>query len=213
VVSRKKRIPQSLCGYCVLDTTSTYHLLETLFLADMDEFPLNHTASRDTPAAKPQGYVAMKVEYINPFLSAAISVFDTMLGMTLARGEPYLKDGEQTNYDISGVIGLSGEAKGMVVLNMSREVALGAAGKMLGETCTEINADVSDAVGELTNMVAGAAKAKIESLNMSISLPTVVKGESHCIVFPKNTRPICIPFNCTWGPVIVEVGLVDEKGA
>jgi chemotaxis protein CheX len=155
----------------------------------------------------------MKVEYINPFLSAAISVFDTMLGTTLLRGEPFLRESDQPNYDVSGVIGLSGEGKGMVVLNMSREVALGAAGKMLGETCTEVNADVTDAVGELTNIVAGAAKAKLENLNMSISLPTVVKGESHCIVFPKNTRPICIPFNCAWGPVVVEVGIVEDRTA
>jgi len=29
----------------------------------------------------------MKVEYINPFLSSAISVFNTMLGTSLTRGE------------------------------------------------------------------------------------------------------------------------------
>lgn len=65
----------------------------------------------------------MKVEYINPFLTAAISVFKTMLQTTLTRGEPYLKDGTQPNYEVSGMIGLSGQAKGMVVFSLSREAA------------------------------------------------------------------------------------------
>jgi chemotaxis protein CheX len=151
----------------------------------------------------------MKVEYINPFLVAAISVFNTMLGTTLKRGEPFLKDVTQPNHEISGLIGLSGKAKGMVVLSVSREVALNAAGTMLGMQLMEINADVADAIGELTNMIAGSAKAQIENLEMSVSLPTVITGKAHCIDFPKNTKPICIPFECKWGPVTVEVGIVE----
>ncbi len=151
----------------------------------------------------------MKVEYINPFLTAAISVFNTMLGTTLIREEPFLKNGTQPNHEVSGMIGLSGKAKGMVVLSLSREAALGAAGAMLGERPKEINADVADAVGELTNMIAGAAKAQLEHLQLSVSLPSVITGKTHCIEFPKNTQPICIPFNCEWGAVTVEVGLVE----
>jgi chemotaxis protein CheX len=151
----------------------------------------------------------MKVEYINPFLSSAISVFNTMLGVALTRGEPYLKKGNQPDHEISGIIGLSGKAKGMVVLSLCREVAINATATMIGEQPSDINADVADAVGELTNMIAGAAKAQLEHLKMSVSLPSVVTGKSHCIEFPKNTLPICIPFTCKWGSVAVEVGIVE----
>jgi chemotaxis protein CheX len=151
----------------------------------------------------------MKVEYINPFLTAAISVFNTMLGTTLTRGEPFLKNGTQPNHEISGIIGLSGKAKGMVVLSLSREAALSVAGIMLDSQPQEINSDVADAVGELTNMIAGAAKAKLDHLEMNLSLPTVITGKTHCIDFPKRTMPICIPFDCKWGPVTVEVGIVE----
>jgi chemotaxis protein CheX len=151
----------------------------------------------------------MKVEYINPFLSSTISVFSTMLGTTLTRGEPFLKNGTQPNHEVSGMIGLTGKARGMVVLSMSREAALGAASALLSETQKEINADVADAVGELTNMVAGAAKAQLDHLKMSVSLPTVITGKAHCIEFPKHTTPICIPFESKWGPVAVEVGILE----
>jgi chemotaxis protein CheX len=151
----------------------------------------------------------MNVEYINPFLNAAVSVFHTMLGTELTRDEPFLKDCTQPNHEVSGMIGLSGKAKGMVVLSLSREAAIKAASTMLGETLVEINSDVADAVGELTNMIAGSAKANLEHLNMSVSLPTVITGKAHCIEFPKNTMPICIPFFCEWGDVAVEVGIVE----
>ncbi len=96
----------------------------------------------------------------------------------------------------------------MVVLSLSREAAINAAATMIGEKLHSIDADVADAVGELTNMIAGAAKAQLEHLQLSVSLPTVITGKSHCIDFPKNVMPICIPFDCKWGPVTVEVGIV-----
>ncbi len=152
----------------------------------------------------------MKVEYINPFLAATVNVFNTMLRCQLTRGQPFLKGGVQPDYDVSGVIGLSGSAKGTVVLSLCREAALMAAAAMLGERPEAVNADVRDAVGELTNMIAGSAKAKLEHLALSVSLPSVITGKGHCIDFPKNVTPICIPFDSAWGAITVEVGLLEE---
>jgi len=153
----------------------------------------------------------MKVEYINPFLTSTVSVFDTMLHCKLERGTPYLKNGAQPQHEVSGVIGLSGKAQGTVVLGLSREAALGATEVMLQARPAEVNGDVTDAVGELVNIIAGSAKAKLEHLNMSVSLPTVITGKNHCIEFPTKVTPICIPFGSVWGDITVEVGL-SEKG-
>jgi len=149
----------------------------------------------------------MNVEHINPFLSATVTVFRTMLKCELVRGQPFLKNGTQPPFDISGIIGLSGAAKGTVVLSLCRESALRAAEAMLGQAPSSIDADVRDAVGELTNMIAGSAKAKLEHLNLSVSLPSVITGKGHCIDFPRSITPVCIPFDCPWGMVAVEVGL------
>ena len=54
----------------------------------------------------------MKVEYINPFLTATVNVFHTMLRCPLTRGQPFLKGGPQPEYDISGVIGLTARPRG-----------------------------------------------------------------------------------------------------
>lgn len=152
----------------------------------------------------------MKAEYINPFLMSAIAAFDTMLGCRLNRGTPYVKNGFQPEHEVSGVIGLSGKARGTVVLSLSREAALSATAVLLQERPLDINADVADVVGELTNIIAGGAKAKLEHLDMSVSLPTVITGKCHCVEFPKKVTPISIPFDSEWGRITVEVGLVDE---
>lgn len=151
----------------------------------------------------------MKVEYINPFLTSAISAFDTMLGCRLMRGTPYIKNASQPEHEVSGIIGLSGKARGTVVLSLSRQAALNVTGVLLQEQPTEINADVADAVGELTNIIAGGAKAKLEHLDLSVSLPTVITGKCHCVEFPRKATPICIPFESEWGHITVEVGLID----
>jgi chemotaxis protein CheX len=151
----------------------------------------------------------MNVEYINPFLVSTISVFETMLNCRLERGTPRLLNATQPQHEVSGVIGLSGRAQGTVVLGLSREAALNAAEAMLQERPAQLNRDVTDAVGELVNIIAGSAKAKLEHLDLSVSLPTVITGKFHCIEFPTKVIPICIPFSSPWGEISVEVGLCE----
>ncbi len=152
----------------------------------------------------------MKAEYINPFLSATVAVFDTMLGCKLGRRDPFVKESFQPEHEVSGIIGLSGRAKGTVVLSLNKEAALQATSVLLKEKRTELNAEVIDAIGELTNIIAGNAKSQLEHLALNVSLPTVVTGSDVSIEFPRDVSPICIPFESSWGQISVEVGLVEE---
>ena len=155
-------------------------------------------------------YAPVNVDCINPFLTAAVNVFQTMLSCELKRGKPYLHDGGQPAHEVSGVIGLSGKAVGTVVMSVGRDVAMKATEVMLGEAPPDMNADVADTVGELTNMIAGSAKAQLAQFEMSISLPSVIMGRHHTVMFPTDTKPINIPFDSAWGPVCVQVGLYEK---
>mgnify|MGYP002624902863 CR=1 FL=1 len=164
-----------------------------------------------TSEAAPR-YSSIRAEYVNPFLTSAAHVFRTMLNCELRRGTPYLKRDADTDLEISGIIGLSGEAVGAVVLSMARSVALEATAAMLGEMPPDLDEDVVDAVGELTNMIAGNAKAKLEELRVSISLPSVIIGLNHSVSFPSGATPIGIPLTSDWGNLCVEVGLCRQEG-
>lgn len=151
----------------------------------------------------------MRVEFINPFVASTQSVFHTMLGCTLTRGPLSLKQDHAPMYEVSGLIGLCGKCQGMVVVSLGRETALEIAATMLGDRPTELGADVLDAVGELTNMIAGAAKTQLEQYSLNISLPTVICGKAQSIKFPSESPPMLIPFDSAIGPVCVQVGMVE----
>lgn len=156
----------------------------------------------------------MQAEHINPFIKALDNTFQTMLGCKVNRGSLYLKTAaaDKGPYEICGIIGLSGMAVGTVVLSLERNVALKAASSMLMTEAKEVDDDVLDAVGELANMVAGAAKAELEEYRLSVSLPNVITGTDHDVHFPSNVEPICVPFECPWGALVLEVGLATTEG-
>jgi len=149
---------------------------------------------------------SLTAEYINPVISATRTVFETMLECTPKRTGLTLKESLTPRHELSAVIGISGKVAGTIVLSVSREAALEILNRLVGIETDEINTDVCDAVGELTNMIAGAAKAQMERLELSISIPNIVSGVDHVIHYPSNVRPICISFESEVGSFAIEVG-------
>jgi len=152
----------------------------------------------------------LRVEIINPFITAVLHTFDTMVQCKVERSAPVLKTNPQPLYPVSGIIGLTGQATGTVVVTMSTSLALRSASVMLMAEYTAIDADVLDAVGELTNIIAGHAKAQLEEYHLSLSMPNVIEGAGAIIHFPERSRPITIPFNTEWGPLAVELGFAEK---
>ncbi|MEO1496564.1 MAG: chemotaxis protein CheX [Planctomycetota bacterium] len=155
----------------------------------------------------------MKVEHINPFLKAVTNTFTTMLAADAHRGELTLGDPKIRQFPISGLIGLSGGASGMVVINLSEELALNAASAMLMEEKTEVDDDVLDAIGELANVIAGQAKTELEEYKLFVGLPNVITGDGHEIRFPSATPPLAVSFSTAMGPMRLEVGFEPELSA
>lgn len=152
----------------------------------------------------------MQVELLNPFLNATVNVFRTMLNCELKRGQPALKRSHLPQYEVSGLIGLTGNRQGMVVVSLGRTTAMKATEILLCERPDGITSQVVDAVGELTNMIAGAAKAELVQFQLSVGLPSVICGKNHLIGFPSNSTPIVLPFESPLGPICVDVGLANE---
>jgi chemotaxis protein CheX len=152
----------------------------------------------------------MNVEMINPFITSTVNALSTMAFIVPQRGQPAVKINEQApNADISGVIGLSGDANGWVSIGLSRPLSLKIAENMLGEPKTYIDADVRDAVGEIVNMIAGGAKSELSQKGFSfkLAIPTVVVGDQHQIAQKKNIPYMLIPFNSAEGNFFICVCL------
>ena len=153
----------------------------------------------------------MNAKFINPFLEGTITVLTTMAFVSPKPGKPYLKKDQIAAGDISGIIGMTGAARGSLALSFSKSCILKIVSNMLGEEMTEINGDIKDAVGELTNMVSGVARKKLESegFNITAAIPTIVSGPNHSIIHVLKDPSIIIPFETDAGPFFVDVCLSD----
>ena len=136
-------------------------------------------------------------QYIQPFIKVCKSVFKDFLNLDLEAKMPHFLDKDSTSeWDISGVIGLTGEARGAVVISMNDELAMKLTANLTGKVNKVLYDEVVDAVGELINIIAGNVKQELEdAFRLIISLPTIVKGKEHSINWPTTqARVICIPF-------------------
>ena len=142
-----------------------------------------------------------------------MSVFKTMIGMEPAKGELYIKSDERLHYDISAVIGIVGNMSGFVSISFPEKLALKVASSFLGEEITEINTDVSDAIGEVVNMLAGSTKKHFseKGKRFNISVPNVVIGRGHTIQRPSSIICIGVKFKLEDETFVVEVALKDRQ--
>lgn len=149
----------------------------------------------------------MKVEFINPFLQATINVLSTMAMLNPKPGKPSLKQGEMAKGDVTGIIGLTGPAEGSLAVSFTGSCALKIVENMVGEKYEELNDEVADAVGELTNMISGDARAQLQKIgyDFTASLPTVVRGKNHTVKHISRGGPtVLIPFDTENGNFYVE---------
>jgi chemotaxis protein CheX len=149
----------------------------------------------------------MNVTFVNPFLKATNETFKTMMGIEPTMDKPILKSTVEHLYDVSGVIGLSGEAQGTIAISFSKVTALRVVSKMLGVELKIVNSDLTDGIGEIANIIAGYAKQYLTDYKISISLPNVVIGSGHELVSPTSVNVIVVPYNCELGEFAIEVAL------
>lgn len=149
----------------------------------------------------------MDVKLINPFIDATLHVLETIAMTKATPGKPYLKKDKVARGDVSGVIGLTGGAIGTISVSFTEKSILAIVSKMFGETMDELTEDIEDAVGEISNMISGQARAKLEELGMSLkaAIPTVIMGKNHSISHMTQHPIIAVPFDTDNGAFTIEV--------
>jgi chemotaxis protein CheX len=115
------------------------------------------------------------------YLNQAVEeVFGLMLGVPVeVLGADFQPDEETAT--MTAIIGLAGAISGTCALLVKSEAGVYMASCMAGMELNAVDETVLDALGEITNMLAGAWKAKIPELNGAcmLSVPTVVTGTQY----------------------------------
>ncbi|MBN1983941.1 MAG: chemotaxis protein CheX [Chitinivibrionales bacterium] len=149
----------------------------------------------------------MDVSYVNAFLQATTVTFKTLIGIDVSIGDPNLKGKIKMDYGISGSIGLSGKAVGFIALSYPKSLAISIVSKMLSMEIKDIGPEVADAIGEITNIIAGHSKQYLADLNLQISLPNVIIGSDYQIVGFSSIPVIVVPMKCNLGAFFMQISL------
>ena len=145
-------------------------------------------------------------EVAKPFVDATKHVLTMMAQLDPKPGKPYVKKVSAAAGDVSAVVGLTGDRNGSISISFSKKCAVAVVKNMLGDDISDIIQDAKDAVGEITNMISGQARAGLAQMGLAMqaSTPTVIFGDNHTISHITSGPVVAIPFTTEHGEFTLE---------
>lgn len=157
---------------------------------------------------------SLNVEFVNPFIEAALEVLEVMCMTKAEKDFVFVKDDNETLGDISGLISINSEQiVGSMAITFPADVYLKIVSNMLGEEYTEIDEENKDGVAEICNQIFGNAKAKLNQQNifLDMTIPTVISGNNHTINHNvKDAKILGVYFKTEYGTFVIECVAVSR---
>ncbi len=121
---------------------------------------------------------AISDSIVEDIISCTNEVFETMIPMDIKCNGSYYRKENMISSDVTSLVSFTGEHSGIVAFFGSKDIAIKITSEMLGMEITEIDQDVKDAMGELSNMIGGTLKNKVTETfgAMHLSVPIVIAG-------------------------------------
>ena len=146
------------------------------------------------------------VEIAKAFIAATTNILSTMVSITPVAGKPFVKTDRTALGDFSAVVGVTGKYIGSICVTFTREGGIHVAQAMLGDALEDLEQDIIDTVGEITNIISGQTRATLAEKGIVLqgSTPTIIVGEKHRITHLSRAPVMCIPFSIPTGSFSVE---------
>lgn len=141
--------------------------------------------------------LAEELEYLQPFIKNTCHILKTMAGLDAEFKEVYFSNSIRIFGDVSGIMGLSGNVEGTLVVTFYWDLAKEIIAKMMGAEEETIDAElIHDGVSEIINMISGTTKKEFAGSQyyFEITLPSVVVGPGHQIGHLQDTSVSALIF-------------------
>ena len=153
----------------------------------------------------------MKVEYINPFVIAAFSVIESVLGEQPSKGQLAMRPLTFTSQQCNLMTGVVGNIEGQVIYGMSLTTADKIASVMIGQPIKTFDQLAASAIAELGNMITGNAITLLSEAGFTcdITPPSLIRGTNvkiNMLNIPSLVVPVCL----THGNIELTVSLRDR---
>jgi chemotaxis protein CheX len=146
---------------------------------------------------------------VDAFTDATIYVMKVMAFVEPVKGEVINKNETDLSGDVSGIIGMTTSGKNLsLAISFSKEAAFIINKTMFGEDATELNAEIGDLVGEMSNMICGSARKTLSEHGIFFehAIPVVVIGENQTI-HPVGATSTVITFKVKDSSMFIEISV------
>ncbi len=149
----------------------------------------------------------MEAAIVNTVIEAATHILGVTSGISPRINRPFNKKSRLAPGDVSGLIDVKGEIDGSISITFTEKCILAVVSAMFSEEMTEINNDVKDAAGELTNMIAGRINTKMSEMGKKCraGMKEVRTGKNHYLEHIPDKQVFAIPFESGSGHFHLEI--------
>ena len=156
-------------------------------------------------------YVNGKI--IERFVNAGRQVLSTELGSAVGVGQLSAQKDNYLTKDVTALVGITGDLRGMVIFGLSNGTALSLVSSMMGQDFQEMDAVAESGIAELGNVVVGSSVTSLAELgyHCGITPPAVILGKDTVISTP-NLHRLVFPLETPNGVIEMQLA-VRENGA
>jgi chemotaxis protein CheX len=155
----------------------------------------------------------MDKDFVNAFVQAVINTHKITANVDIIVGKPKVLPKAEKHGQISGFVGIvSADSKWILSLSYDTAAAIKIYDSLFGEKKTDLDNDISDLIGEITNQVYGGAKLMLNQRGFSfeMALPTVVAGDFRTHHHGAGAT-LSIPFSLKDSDSSIQVDITLEK--
>ncbi len=142
-----------------------------------------------------------------------LDVFSTMVGMDSLSHTPILID-PVTHFEngVTAMVGFAGTYNSVVSIHTPHQLALTFGSNMMGMEITEFDDDISDALGEIANMIAGSLKQQLShgGADIKLSTPSVITGRKYSVSTGSTADTLTLKFAVNAESFLVSATLKKE---
>ena len=152
----------------------------------------------------------MRMDLIQPFVSAADSVLGQLLEGPTVVGNPSMEEDAYRRKGVAAVISFQGDIEGRIIFDLELETAFRIAGRLSGETAAvhPTEALASETLCELANMIVGNAVTLLNDRGFHFRVhPPEVHTEPEGLKGSYDTEAVVMSFETPAGYVYLNVAM------
>jgi chemotaxis protein CheX len=150
----------------------------------------------------------MKMELIQPFINAADAVLSQGLQGTTKVGNLSMEEKAYQRKGVAGMIALTGDIEGRIILDLDPQTALRVASHYAGAELPESDGLIKETIFELANQVVGNAVCSLndQGFHFRVHPPVLVTAEEGDKT-SEDVEALMISFETSLGNVFMNVAL------